>query len=93
MARATGLDVLCQLDTETAKTGHHHAVMRQLNVANRGDRRFAAVKRVFHPCGQQPILDRIESLGAFWVAAAHLVFAAVLMGEITSRVHCVNILG
>lgn len=66
--------------------------MAELNVSDGSLGRLAAIECVFDAGGQKPVFNRVKPLRAFGVAPSHLVFPAIRMCEITSRVHGVTIL-
>ena len=52
-----------------------------------GQRHLAAFQRVADAGDQQPVFDRVEPLGAFGMAGAHVVLPAIGVREITGFVH------
>jgi len=66
------------------------AVVRQLDVGQRGLRGLAALQRVGHAGHEQPVLDGVEPAGALGVARPHLVQPAVAVGKITRLAHCLD---
>ena len=87
VGRTAGFFFLDQAQRHTAHGGHMHAVVRQLDVGQGGQRRFAVIKGCRHAGDQQPVFDGIQARGAFRVSRPHLVFAAVAMCVIARLAH------
>lgn len=67
--------------------------MGQLNVRQRRQRGFALLKCIGNTSSEQPVLDGVQALGAFRMTWPHFVFFTIPVGEISSGVHGLNILG
>ena len=89
VGRATGADVVGQLGAQAAQRGDVHAVVRQLQLRHRGRVGLAPVQRVAHAGDEQAILDHVQALRGFGVAAAHVVLAAQAVGVVTGGLHVV----
>ena len=87
IAAAARLDVIGQLVAHPPQGGYVHARMRQFDVVGRSRRRVAALQHQPETAGQQPVLDRVEALGAFGMARPHFVSPAIGMREIPGFSH------
>ena len=85
--RATRKSVIGELIAEATYGSDHHAVMTELQVAQRGQRRLATVQRIADTSDQQPVFNRIQPLRALRMPWSHFMFATVGVGEIRSGLH------
>ena len=67
------------------------AVVCQLQVGQRRQRRLHAFERVKHARDQQPVFDGVEPLRAFGMPRAHVVLPAVAVGKIARLAHVVRL--
>ncbi len=87
VGRAARQDFVGELVAQAAQRGNQHAAMRQLQVADRRQRRLTSVQRIADAGDQEAVLNRIKPLRTFRVPGTHLVFPAVFMGEVRGAVH------
>ena len=84
---AARLDIVSKLIAQPSNGSDHHAAVGQLNVGQGRDRCFTLRQCIGHTRGQQPVFNGVKALRAFGMARAHFVLFALLVGEISSRVH------
>jgi hypothetical protein len=84
---AAGGNLFFQAVAQTAKSGHMHAAMGQLQGVDCGHGCLAPVQRMAYARHQQPVFNRIQTLRTFGVARPHFMKPTIAVGKVAGSSH------